>query len=212
MLYDLAGMTVAAAPGTGAITLGAAAVISGISRLTFAQAGVPNGATVSYSLLDSGNGGCEAGRGVYNGTTLTRAAITASSNGGNAINASSSSLVFITALAEDITNRTRAVTVSTTDTVLASDQIVTYNRTASPAAGNINLPAVSTFLGPELILVDIAGNAFTYPLSLVPNGTDSVSGYTASSNPLLKINSNYGGIKIKPVEPRATSGAWYISP
>jgi hypothetical protein len=87
-----------ATTGTGAIALGSAT--SGY--LTFAQAGVPDGAVVSYAINDGVNS--ETGFGTYTaaGTTLSRDIITSSTNGGAAINLSGSAQVFITALAEDL--------------------------------------------------------------------------------------------------------------
>ena len=96
-LYNLA-RVVSATAGTGTLTLGAA--VSGC--LTFANAGVPNGAKVSYGISDGVNS--EVGRGTYtaDGTTLSRDTVLASTNSGNKINCSGTEQVFITALAEDI--------------------------------------------------------------------------------------------------------------
>ncbi len=95
-LKNLARMTTATT-GTGTMTLGAA--VSGF--LSFAGAGIPDGAQVSYGINDGGNG--EAGRGRYtaSGTTLSRDIIYESTNGGAAINLSGSAQVFVTGLAED---------------------------------------------------------------------------------------------------------------
>jgi hypothetical protein len=96
-LYSLARMTTATT-GTGTITLGSA--VSAYN--TFANAGVTNGATVTYAIRDGANS--EIGRGVYtsSGTTLTRAVILGSTNGGSAINLSGSAEVFITPAASDL--------------------------------------------------------------------------------------------------------------
>lgn len=96
-LYNLARMTTATT-GTGTITLGSAVN----SYLTFASAGVQDGETVTYAISDGNNR--EIGRGIYSstGTTLTRASILDSTNGGSAINLSGAAEVFITAAAEDI--------------------------------------------------------------------------------------------------------------
>ena len=98
-LYNLARMTTATT-GTGTITLGSAVS----SYLSFADAGVQNSDTVTYAISDGTNR--EIGRGVYtsSGTTLTRAQILESTNGGSAINLSGSAEVFITAAGEDITS------------------------------------------------------------------------------------------------------------
>jgi hypothetical protein len=95
-LFNLARMTTSTA-GTGTITLGSA--VSGY--LSFADAGVTDGVTVSYGIRDGANS--EAGTGVYasSGTTLTRS-VTTSTNSNNAISLSGSAEVYITARAEDI--------------------------------------------------------------------------------------------------------------
>ena len=95
-LKNLARMTTATT-GTGTMTLGVA--VSGF--LSFAGAGIPDGAQVSYGINDGSNG--EAGRGRYTaaGTTLSRDIVYESTNGGAAINLSGSAQVFVTGLAED---------------------------------------------------------------------------------------------------------------
>lgn len=97
-LVNRAKMTAASAPGTGAITLGAA--VAGYQ--TFAAAGVNNGDVVSYVIEDGAN--WETGYGGYSSTgpTLTRATILASSNSGSAISATSAALVFVSPLAPDL--------------------------------------------------------------------------------------------------------------
>jgi hypothetical protein len=98
-LYNGARMHTATT-GTGTITLGTA--VSGF--LTFAQAGVSNGDTVSYSIKDGVQ--LEVGRGVYtsSGTTLTRSVLK-STNSNSAITLSGAAEVMITALAEDFDQR-----------------------------------------------------------------------------------------------------------
>lgn len=95
-LYNLARMTTATV-GTGTITLGAAA--SGF--LTFAQAGIADGDTITYAIKDGTSS--EIGRGVYtaSGTTLTRNPLK-STNSDAAISLSGSAEVFITACKEDL--------------------------------------------------------------------------------------------------------------
>lgn len=86
--------------GTGTLTLGAAVP----GYLTFAQAGVPNGATVSYAILN--NSQSEVGRGVYNSGagTLTRGVL-ASTNSNALINISGRAVVIVTALAQDFNDK-----------------------------------------------------------------------------------------------------------
>lgn len=97
-LANLARMSTATA-GTGTITLGSA--VSGC--LTFADADVVSGETVSYGISDGANS--EVGTGVATDTagtwTLTRS-VTKSTNSDAAINLSGSAQVFITARAEGL--------------------------------------------------------------------------------------------------------------
>lgn len=94
--------------GTGTIALGSA--VPGF--ITFSDASVPNGATVSYAIEDV-TAGREVGTGVYNSGTqqLTRSVAT-STNSNNLISLSGSAVVFITALAADL-NSDSAATAST---------------------------------------------------------------------------------------------------
>lgn len=95
-LFNLARMTSATA-GTGTLTLGAA--VSGY--LTFALAGVADGTWVTYGIKDGSNS--EIGYGKYTaaGTTLSRTAVLASTNGNALISCSGSEEVYITASAVD---------------------------------------------------------------------------------------------------------------
>lgn len=85
--------------GTGTATLGAA--VSGF--LSFAQGGVSNGDTVSYSIIDGANR--EAGVGTYNSAagTLTRT-VRNSTNGNAAIALSGAAQIILTPLVEDLAN------------------------------------------------------------------------------------------------------------
>lgn len=106
-LYNLAGMSTTTT-GTGTITLGSAMY----GHLTFAQAGVGNGDTVTYAIKDGA--ASEIGRGVYtsSGTTLTRTVLK-STNSDAAISLSGSAEVFITPAAEDIIPRLSSTTDNT---------------------------------------------------------------------------------------------------
>lgn len=86
--------------GTGTITLGSA--LSGYQ--SFAAAGVSDGETVRYTIIDGAN--WEIGTGVYtsSGTTLSRTP-SESSNAGAAINLSGSASVFIAATPAEIVQK-----------------------------------------------------------------------------------------------------------
>lgn len=98
--HNIAKMTTATV-GTGTLTLGSA--VAGC--LSFGDAGAVNGETLTYVIRDGAN--TEVGRGVYtaSGTTLTRATILSSTNGGSAISLSGRAQVSITLAAEDILQR-----------------------------------------------------------------------------------------------------------
>lgn len=87
-----------ATTGTGTITLGSA--LSGYQ--SFADAGIGDGDTVRYTIVDGSN--WEIGLGTYtvSGTTLTRGDIQESSNSGSAINLSGNATVFVTPAAQDV--------------------------------------------------------------------------------------------------------------
>src|SRR4051794_9236629 len=96
-LHNLARMTTATT-GAGTITLGVA--VSGY--LTFAQAGVIDGETVSYGIKDGANS--EIGTAPYtaSGTLLGARNVTRSTNSNAAISLSGAAEVFITPRAEDL--------------------------------------------------------------------------------------------------------------
>ena len=95
-LVNRAKMKVASG-GAGDLTLGSASD----GYQTFASAGVTNGQTVRYTIVDGNN--WELGSGVYtaSGTTLARTPAE-SSNSGNAITCSATAEIFITATAADM--------------------------------------------------------------------------------------------------------------
>jgi hypothetical protein len=101
-LYNRARVTTATV-GTGTMTLGAAV---SAAFFTFAEAGVPDAAVVSYVIEDGTD--VEMGIGTYTsaGTTLSRDTVTASKISGTAgttkLTLSGSAVVFIDALAADI--------------------------------------------------------------------------------------------------------------
>lgn len=124
-LFNLARVTTATT-GTGTITLGAA--IAG--WLTFAQAGVPDGAIVTYALHDA-NGGKEIGQGTYTlaGLTLTRTTVYRSTGAGNTakISLSGSTQVFISAAAEDFGSIAGGVFFGNASGKLSQNNNITFN-------------------------------------------------------------------------------------
>lgn len=114
-LADRVWVSVSGAPGTGAITLGAA--LSGYRD--FATAGISNGDVVSYAIQDGVNWECGAGTYSSAGPTLTRTTIEASSSAGAAISATSSATVMITPLVADF-GRKLLVDTALNDQILAA--------------------------------------------------------------------------------------------
>lgn len=98
-VHDKARMSVSGTPGTGNITL--ANALAGYQ--TFAASGVLNGETVTYGIADTGNV-WEYGTGVYSssGPTLVRSPINSSAGANTAATLSASAIVYITAIAEDL--------------------------------------------------------------------------------------------------------------
>lgn len=127
-LVNLAKMSTATT-GTGTITLLAAVT----SFLSFADAGVSNGDVISYAIEDGNER--EVGVGTYtaSGTTLTRTVL-ASTNGGAKLNLSGNAQVFVTALAQDLTDLAKTTVAQnfsapqrTTRTALTSGTTITVN-------------------------------------------------------------------------------------
>lgn len=116
-IVNRAKMTVSGTPGAGTITLGSA--VAGFR--TFAAAGVQNGDVVSYVIEDGS--GWEIGQGTYtsSGTTLARTTVQESSNSNAAISATSGAVVYITALAADISAGLKLLGVYTPSSVATLD-------------------------------------------------------------------------------------------
>jgi len=183
-LYNLARMTTATT-GTGTITLGSAVS----SYVTFALAGVQNGDTVTYAIVDGSNR--EVGRGVYTsvGTTLTRATILESTNANAAINLSGSAEVFITAAAEDITSSvqiTGGSITGITDLVVADGGTGVSSLTAYAvlAGGTTSTGAVQTVSG-----LGTSGQVLT------SNGAGALPTWQASAGSALALEYIGSGVQ-----------------
>lgn len=131
--YNIARMTTATT-GTGTITL--ASAVSGY--LSFADAGISDGETVTYAIEEGSNR--EIGRGVYtaSGTTLTRTVLK-STNGGSAINLGGAAQVFLTVAAEDVS----PLYASAADKYLYSTAAGTWSEGAITTAGRAILDDAS---------------------------------------------------------------------
>ena len=142
-------MTVSGTPGTGTITLGSA--VAGFQ--SFAAASVSNADTVPYIIEDGA--AWEIGVGTYTatGTTMSRS-VTASSNSGNPINATSAAIVMISPLAADLQAGTAAgnlVRLDGSARIPAVDGSLVTNLNATQiATGTISasrLPSISLTTG-----------------------------------------------------------------
>ena len=145
--------------GTGTLTLSDA--VPGF--LTFDQAGVANGATVSYAIASGIN--AEVGRGVYNtaNKTLTRGPLR-STNGNAAVDVAVNAQVFITILAEDYNEKANLASPSLTGNPTAPTQ----------AKGNRSTRLASTaFVGNELAdyYTQVQVDALTWNLSSLQQST-----------------------------------------
>jgi len=68
-------------------------------------------------------------------------------------------------------------------------------------ASSIQLPAAASRTNQPQGIIDIAGNAATFNITILPFGTEKIRG--ASS---LIIENNYGGFTLWPI----SSGGWYL--
>ena len=137
-----------ATTGTGTITLGSA--LGGFQ--TFTEAGVTNGQTVQYCIEDAAN--FEIGTGVFtaSGTTLTRS-VSESSNSDNAINLSGTAIVFITAVAADLTSNVAITGGNISGIVdLAVSDGGTGASSASAARNNLDVDRAGTALALAIAL------------------------------------------------------------
>lgn len=187
-IFDLARMSTATV-GAGTITLGAA--ISGY--LSFAGAGVPDGAKVVYGIKDGANS--EAGYGTYTaaGTTLSRDKILVSTNGGAAIVLSGAAEVYVAFAAESLPQPSTSgmLAIASATQLLFSpyngDRIkiaglwykipsagITGNNTGIfiNGTGGLNLAASTTYY---VYLFNNAGT-LTFDFSTTAHATDATSG------------------------------------
>lgn len=130
-----------ATTGTGTMTLGAAEA----GFQDFASAGVTNGDTVRYTIVDGNN--WEIGTGTYSSTgpTLSRTP-SESSNSGAAINLTGAAKVFITAAAEDI--QPGAGVFYENSTTVDADYTITSGKNAM-SAGTVTIASGVTVTVPS---------------------------------------------------------------
>lgn len=182
-LFDLARVTTATV-GTGTIALGAAVSGSAGNFLTFAQAGVPDGAVVSYAIFDPVGGGSEVGKGTYtaSGTTLSRDTVYRSTGAGNTakIALSGSAQVFISPVAEDFA----AITLGTTAFKLGD----TVGTISGITLNNATLSGTTLFPGGHGSGITTDGNIFVGAPNKLLFGNASGDAPITHSNILLPLS------------------------
>jgi Cu/Ag efflux protein CusF len=106
--------------------------------LTFAEANVQNGGTVSYGIKDGNYS--EVGTGVYTSSTstLTRNVL-ASNDGGDKLFLSGTAEVFITILAQDIPTTTASLSDSSNKRFVTDAQLTVIGNTSGTNTGDQNL-------------------------------------------------------------------------
>ncbi len=184
-LFDRVQHTVSGTPGTGPVTLGPAS--SG--RRTFALAGAQDGQSVNYVLEDGL--AWEYGIGTYSasGPTLARTTITASSNGGAAINASSAAVVYCDVFANDLTELTP------TDSRLMLWQIAKARGTAFQLLNSF----ADDYKDQQAIDANSTGTNFDLANNAITNADETaqslppMTGNTAPSGYTVSASSSQGG-------------------
>jgi hypothetical protein len=96
----------------------------------------------------------------------------------------------------------KIVTQAGTYAAQSSDNILLINRTV-PAAGSVQLPLSASRNGFAITVKDLAGNASTYPTTVLFSGGEFCDGLAS-----VPINADYGAYKFVPL----TSGGWVILP
>ncbi len=106
-----------------------------------------------------------------------------------------------------------AITAAGAYSVQSSTTLVTVNiagavtvnlpKAHTPAAGAQALPGL--FVQQPIVIIDTGGNAFAHPITIVPNGTETIMGLAQ-----IVLNSPYGGYTLKPSD--ALNGWSVISP
>ena len=183
VIYNNVKMSVSGTPGTGAVTLGSA--LTGFQ--SFSSGGAANADTFPYRLEDGSSGAWEIGIGTYSttGPTVTRTTITASSNAGAAINATSAAVIMCASLSADIPTQSNLLAVAKGGTGLASGTsggVLYYSATGTLASSAV-LTASALVIG---------GGAGVAP-STTTTGTGvitAIGSNTNSANGLAVLNSS----------------------
>jgi hypothetical protein len=95
---------------------------------------------------------------------------------------------------------TRVVTAAGNIPVTPSDRVLLVAQTV-PQAAYVILPAAASRNGTPLTIKDLAGVAAGFPLTLLPNGAETIDGQLS-----VPLNSNYQALTLYPI----ATGGWWI--
>lgn len=96
----------------------------------------------------------------------------------------------------------REVTAAGDVTIDIDDELVRINKTVSQVTA-VLLPAAADFAKGQLIIKDQKGDSTTYPISVTPDGSETIDGQSG----VRLIDWPYGGLRLRPV-----SGGWLTLP
>jgi len=102
----------------------------------------------------------------------------------------------------------RIITAAGTVNVLSTDVILLLEKSPS-GPSTINLPASATRQGTPVIIKDLTGDANTNNNTIVPSGSETIDGFSASAaaaNGVAVMSVDYGSMTLYPL----TSGGWYL--
>jgi hypothetical protein len=95
------------------------------------------------------------------------------------------------------------LTSSAAYTVGASDFVILYQRSTSLATTILHLPTGASRVNQTLIVAVLDNNATAFPVDILPNGAETISGQGTAI-----LQTNYGGIRLVGL----SSGGWYVAP
>jgi hypothetical protein len=103
----------------------------------------------------------------------------------------------------------RVVTAAGDVTVASTDNIILLNKTVG-ATTNIILPTAVSRGGVAITVKDLKGDAFTNNITFVPNGTETIDGFSpaaAITNGIALIDAAY---EQKTLTPLTSGGGWFL--
>lgn len=93
--------------------------------------------------------------------------------------------------------------------VRSTDVVLLVNSNSGNTATSIILPPSATRNGTPITVKDLVGDVNTNNITFVPNGTETIDGFSAAAsaaNGVASIDINYGKKTLFPL----TSGGWYL--